>query len=72
MHIELRVRTVCELVLNQSYYLQPHIVSILNSDGSAIVKNILPATSGCYKEACNDTTEDIALSYFKEDCREAT
>ena len=30
MHTELRVRTVCELSLNEEFYLQPHTVSLLD------------------------------------------
>ena len=34
LHIELGVRTLCELALNLDYYLQPTIVSLVGGDGS--------------------------------------
>ena len=33
MHIEFRVRTLCELVLNEKYYLHPSIIAHLCPDG---------------------------------------
>ena len=42
MHTELRVRTVCELSLNEEFYLQPHTVSLLDPDGGVVSKNTLP------------------------------
>ena len=38
MHIELRVRTVCELSINEKFYLQPKIVSMLDPDGVVVSK----------------------------------
>ena len=76
MHIELRVQTVCELALQQEYYLQPQIVSVLrDGDQSNLLKDIGPATSGYYTKACNetiDTPENIDVACFQGDCIETT
>ena len=50
MHTELRVRTICELSLNEDFYLQPCITSQLDPDGArkVVSKNALVAT-------CNTT-----------------
>ena len=32
MHIELRVRTVCELVFNDAHYLKPDVTSFLSGN----------------------------------------
>ena len=45
LYTELRVRTLCEIVLNEEFYLQPCIISMLDPDGSVISKNVLPAAT---------------------------
>ena len=75
--MELRVRTVCELALHQEYYLQPQIVSVLqDGDKSKLLKNVVPATSGYYNKACDesviDTPESINVACFQGDCIETT
>lgn len=78
MHTELRVRAACELVLNSEYYLQPHIISLLNNDGIIKSKNVIPVTSRCYNTAqahaksASIDRENIPLLCFKEDCMETT
>jgi len=58
MHIELCVRTVCELALHQEYCHQPQIVSVLwDGDQSNLLNNIVPVTSGYYTKACNETID---------------
>lgn len=62
MHIELRVRTLCELVLNQEYYLKPEVISYLNSDCSVVRKNVLPATSAGWNEASQSTSSTKSVA----------
>ena len=65
--MELRVRTLCELVINESYYLQPSITSLLNADG--IGKNALVATSANYdKASCRNVNCDLARTVLRLDC----
>ena len=74
MHEEFRVRTVCELVLHQDYYLQPHIVSHLDATGTLNSKNILPATSASFERASQLSIElniSLAKCCFQEDCKES-
>ena len=71
MHEEFRVRTLCELVLHQDYYLQPHIVSHLDATGTISCKNILPATSASFDKASQLSTQlniSLAKCCFQEDC----
>ena len=66
-HVELRVRTLCELVINENYYLQPSITSLLDSDG--IGQNALVATSGSYdKASCSNVNHDLARIVLRLDC----
>ena len=44
-HLEFRARTVCELVLNSSFYLVEDKCSILSIKGATPIKNVLAATS---------------------------
>ena len=65
--MELRVRTLCELVINENYYLQPSITSLLDSDG--IGQNALVATSGSYdKASCSNVNHDLARIVLRLDC----
>ena len=66
MHTEFRVRTVCELTLNEEYYLQPSIVSFCTH------KNILLATSGNFHQAAEAScmTDSLRLC-FQLDCCDA-
>ena len=65
LHIELRVRTVCELVLNEEYYLQPCITSLL--DAGSVGKNALIATSASFEAAAAMPDTDIART-LRLDC----
>ena len=74
MHEEFRVRTICELVLHQDYYLQPDIVSHLDATGTISCKNILPATSASFDKASQLSTQlniSLAKCCFQEDCSES-
>ena len=66
MHTEFRVRTVCELTLNEENYLQPSIVSFCTH------KNILLATFGNFHQAAEAScmTDSLRL-YFQLDCCDA-
>ncbi len=78
MHIELRVRTLCELVLNASFYLTEDKVSFISSANyedntrRKTGKNILPALSANYEnsrqhlEASHESS--ISVSVFQLDC----
>ena len=72
LHTEFRVRTLCELVLNEEFYLQPSIVSLLSPDGHEISKNALIGTSANYYEAQNRVhtcmENDAARTIFRLDC----
>ena len=74
MHTELRVRTVCELVNNESYYLQPDIISIMDPwSGKEKVKQVLPAISANFNRACISTVDtDFAQEVYRIDCQETT
>ena len=66
MHTELRVRTVCELTLNEEYYLQPSIVSFCAH------KNILLATSANFNQAAEvSSMMDTLRLCFQLDCCDA-
>lgn len=66
MHTELRVRTVCELTLNEEYYLQPSIVSFCAH------KNILLATSANFHQAAEASSMIDSLRLcFQLDCCDA-
>ena len=56
MHVEFRVRTVCELALHQDYYLQPSVVSFCDNH-TEISKNVLLATSANYEQATQLSTQ---------------
>ena len=68
MFTELRLRTVCELVLNEKYYLQPHIVSLLDPFGVVVINNALPATLSA--SVCHVPTvdTDFATSMLHSEC----
>ena len=63
LHIELCVRTVCELVLNEEYYLQPCITSLL--DAGSVGKNALIAS---FEAAAAMPDTDIARTTLRLDC----
>ena len=69
MHTELRVRTVCELANNESYYLQPEIVSIMDPLSDKVkVKQVLPAN---FNTVCISTADtDFAREVYRIDCQE--
>ncbi len=72
LYTELRVRTLCELVLNKGYYLQPEVVSILTF-GEVSIKNVLPSTSRSFEDARKEietTKQNIALTCLEHDCKE--
>ena len=72
LHTELRVRTLCELVLNEEHYLQPSVMSLLSPDGHEISKNAVIGTSASYDEALNRVhtgmEKDAAKTVFRLDC----
>lgn len=72
LHTELRVRTLCELVLNEEHYLQPSVMSLLSPDGHEISKNAVIGTSASYDEALNRVhtgmENDAAKTVFRLDC----
>ena len=73
MHTELRVRTICELSLNEDFYLQPCITSQLDPDGArkVVSKNALVATCNttCLEKAKGDSIDcDFAKSVLHEEC----
>ena len=72
LHVELRVRTLCELVLNEEFYLQPSIISILDPYGNEISKRALIATSARYDQACTKVNNDLSQSVLRMDCLETT
>ena len=55
MFTEFQVRTVCELTMNEEYYLQP--ITSLCSDTGVVTKNVLIATSANFHQA-----SDICLT----------
>ena len=69
MHIELRVRIVCELVLNQQCYLHPEIVSFIGGFIDDELKRDKPftprlqATSASYEKALS-LEDGLKCSYF--------
>ena len=64
MHTEFRVRTVCELTLNEEYYLQRSIVSFCAS------KNVLLATSANFHQAAEAASmcDSLRLCYQLDCC----
>ena len=66
LRIELRVRTICELVLNEAFYLQPSITSLFAAETAG--KNALVATSASFEKACANEGTDIARMVFRLDC----
>ena len=76
MHTELRVRTLCELVLNKDFYLQPSVVSLLDPYGHVISKNDMIGTSANYDIALNKVhvhvDKDAARIILDLDCLETS
>ena len=76
MHTELRVRTLCELVLNKDFYLQPSVVSLLDPYGHVISKNAMIGTSANYDIALNKVhvhvDKDAARIILDLDCLETS
>ena len=72
MYTELCVKTVCELVNNESYYLQPDIVSIMNPwSGKEKVKQVIPAISVNFNRVCISTVDtDFAQEVYRIECQE--
>ena len=70
--LEFRVRTLCELVLNEEHYLQPSVMSLLSPDGHEISKNAVIGTSASYDEALNrvhtEMEKDAAKTVLRLDC----
>lgn len=65
------MRTICELVLNETFYLQPSITSLFTAESAG--KNALVAISASFEKACasKDTT-DIARTVLRLDCIAST
>ena len=74
MYNELRVRTLCELVMNEDFYLKPSVISVLDPAGKEVLKQGLPATSANYLEALTSSqiNVDLARSVFYLDCLQTT
>ena len=72
MHVEFRVRTLCELVLNENTYLHPSIVSHLCPDGIETSKNALVATSANFSRAVGKFATDVAQTVLRYDCIDTT
>ena len=74
MHTELRVRTLCELTMNEEFYLQPRIVSILDPDGAVISKNALPGScnASSLHAAKQNVDYDFATSVLHAECLNTT
>ena len=72
------MRTVCELVLNQQYYVHPEIVSFIGGfidDGLVRDKPSTPrlqATSASYGRALSLEDSNVLISTFQLDCIETT
>ena len=60
------MRTVCELVLNEEYYLQPCIASL--HDAGSVGKNALITTSASFEAAAAMPDTDIARTTLRLDC----
>ena len=74
MYNELRVRTLCELVMNEDFYPKPSEISVLDPAGKEVLKQGLPATSANYTEALTSSqiNVDLARSVFYLDCLQTT
>ena len=59
MHVELRARCLCELVLNIRHYLTPEIISTLSLEGLPTV-SVLPGASASYNAVASQCSKDIA------------
>lgn len=66
-HLEFRARTVCELVLNSSFYLVEDKCSILSIEGATPIKNVLAATSRSFTQFSSNE-RSISQLCFQEDC----
>ena len=66
LHIELRARTLCELILHPDYYLSSDKCSSIDYEG-VVMKNILPACSANYSNE-GRLQADIAFEVFALDC----
>lgn len=62
MHHELRVRTVCELVNNSEFYLQPEVIALFDAFGTGAIttRNALPLTSANFPRAKEHPNVDVA------------
>ena len=72
MHIEFRVRTLCELVLNEKAYLHPSIISLLDPYGIEVSKNALIATSANFDRAVSKYATEVAQTVLRYDCIDTT
>ena len=72
MHIEFRVRTLCELVLNEKDYLHLSIISHLCPDGIAVSKNALVATLANFGRAVSNIATEVAQTVLRYDCIDTT
>ena len=76
MHVELRMRTVCELVGHEDYYLRPEVMSFCGGFVDNDKKHArLHATSASWEKATLKTvppTSNLARETFVQDCLETT
>ena len=72
MHIEFRVRTLCELVLNEKPYLHPSITLFLDPYGIEVSKNALVATSANFGKAVSKYATEVAQTVLRYDCIDTT
>lgn len=64
-----------ELVLNEEFYLQPSIVSILDPHGKEVSKRVLTATSAQYDQALASTCgfdRELSRTILRLDCIETS
>ena len=72
MHTELQVHTVCELTLNEEYFLQPSTVSFCTHKKTNKKKNVLLATSADFYQAAEASSMiDSLILCFQLDCCDA-
>lgn len=66
------MRTVCEIVLNENFYLKPDMVSLLDPHGAVLSKNILPATARTTEWVRHSIDTDFAVSVLHSENIEST
>ena len=66
------MRTACELILNEDFYLQPSIICLLDVSLGGKQTPVLPACSSKFDEACKHITaterKDIARIVLQLEC----